>query len=101
MAKLAQKFKLVKDMVKYMKQVVQTIPITEDLTEEHRNLLSVAYKIAIANRCATWRKMSTLELREICKANLENVAAIETYKAKVLDVYDEYNRELLTISYDR
>jgi len=48
-------------MLEYMKSVVK---LGGDLSEEERNLLSVAYKNSVGSRRSAWRALSSIEERQ-------------------------------------
>lgn len=56
-AKLAEQCERYDDMAQIMKEVTEQ---GEDLTNEERNLLSVAYKNVVGARRSAWRVMSSL-----------------------------------------
>ena len=49
------------DMLDYMKKVVLS---GQELNEEERNLLSVAYKNTVGSRRTAWRALSSIEHKE-------------------------------------
>jgi len=59
-AKLAEQAERHDDMAKFMKKVTE---ISEELTNEERNLLSVAYKNVVGARRSSWRILSSIESR--------------------------------------
>lgn len=60
-AKIAEQAERYDDMVKAMKEVVK---LNKDLTQEERNLLSVAYKNVIGARRASWRIINNIESKK-------------------------------------
>lgn len=58
-AKLAEQLEMYNDMKDIMKELVQTKEGT--LTEDERNLLSVAYKNVVGQRRSAWRLATSLE----------------------------------------
>merc|ERR1711946_60169 len=62
-AKLAEQAERYDEMVESMKKVAS---MDVELTVEERNLLSVAYKNVIGARRASWRIISSIELKDIC-----------------------------------
>jgi len=59
-AKLAEQAERHDDMAKFMKHVTE---ISVELTNEERNLLSVAYKNVVGARRSSWRIISSIESR--------------------------------------
>lgn len=57
-AKLAEQAERYDDMAEYMKTVTET---GNELTNEERNLLSVAYKNVVGARRSSWRVISSIE----------------------------------------
>lgn len=57
-AKLAEQTERYEDMVKFMKEFTEASP---KLTDEQRNLLSVAYKNVVGSRRSAWRITSNIE----------------------------------------
>ncbi|XP_058489398.1 tyrosine 3-monooxygenase/tryptophan 5-monooxygenase activation protein, epsilon polypeptide 1 [Solea solea] len=76
-AKLAEQAERYDEMVDWMKCVAG---MGEELTVEERNLLSVAYKNVIGARRASWRIISSLEVKESVGPKS---AMIKLYKEKV------------------
>lgn len=56
-ARLAEQGERYEDMIKYMKEVSRT---GEELTNEERNLLSVAYKNSVGSRRTAWRTITAI-----------------------------------------
>ncbi|KAF2294140.1 hypothetical protein GH714_007830 [Hevea brasiliensis] len=83
MAKLAEQAERYEEMVQFMEKVVFSIPESDELTVEERNLLSVAYKNVIGARRASWRIISSIEQKEENRGNADHVAAIKEYRAKI------------------
>jgi len=62
MAKHAEQAERYEDMVKFMKEL--TTKETRKLTDEERNLLSVAFKNVVGARRSAWRIISAVETKE-------------------------------------
>jgi len=62
MAKHAEQAERYEDMVKFMKEL--TTKETRKLTDEERNLLSVAFKNVVGARRSAWRIISAVEQKE-------------------------------------
>ena len=82
MAKLAEQAERYDEMVEFMEKVVK-MTNTEELSDEERNLLSVAYKNVIGARRASWRIISSIEQKEESKGDEDHVATIKNYKEKI------------------
>uniref|UniRef100_A0A7S4F0T8 14-3-3 domain-containing protein n=1 Tax=Chrysotila carterae TaxID=13221 RepID=A0A7S4F0T8_CHRCT len=84
MAKLAEQAERYEEMVEYMKEVAKSV--TDDLSLEERNLLSVAYKNVVGARRASLRIITAIKQRESEKnPDGQNQAQIAAYKSKVED----------------
>lgn len=64
MAKLAEQMERFEDMTDYMKRVID---LSQDLKDEERNLLSIAYKNVVGQRRTAWRAIYAYELKEKTK----------------------------------
>ena len=60
-AKIAEQAERYDDMADAMKQVTVNLGLTELLSTDERNLLSVAYKNVVGSRRASWRVISSIE----------------------------------------
>ena len=79
-AKLAEQAERYDDMAHSMKQVTET---GIELSNEERNLLSVAYKNVIGARRASWRIISSIEQKEEHKGSEDKLGMIRTYRDQV------------------
>jgi len=81
-AKLAEQAERYDDMAYAMNAVVQC---GQCLTQEERNLLSVAYKNKVGARRSSWRIISAQckQLKESCNDQENRVKTIEEYKQKI------------------
>lgn len=93
MARLAEASERYDDMAKFTKQLVMwTDNAHVDLTEEERNLLSVAYKNVIGARRASWRIL--------CEPTDDTntfATLVESFKAKVEQELEEICSECLDL----
>ena len=64
MARLAEQTERYEDMVDWIKKYVSNV---RELTNDERNLLSIAYKNAAGSRRTAWRAISALENKEKVK----------------------------------
>lgn len=92
MAKLAEQAERYDEMVSCMKKVVKSNP---ELSVEERNLLSVAYKNVIGSRRASWRIISSIELKEEQKGNTNNVKVIKDYKKTIQIEFSDICKDIL------
>jgi len=79
-AKLAEQAERYDDMASAMRLVTEQ---GAELSNEERNLLSVAYKNAVGSRRAAWRIITSVEQKEKTKGNEENATFARTYCGKV------------------
>jgi len=77
-AKLAEQAERYDDMAASMKSVTET---SEELSNEERNLLSVAYKNVVGARRSSWRVVSSIEQR--MEGSTENKSMTKAYREKI------------------
>eukprot|EP00050_Salpingoeca_kvevrii_P005515 m.284430 g.284430 ORF g.284430 m.284430 type:complete len:244 (+) comp11140_c0_seq1:70-801(+) len=77
-AKLAEQAERYDDMAAAMKKVTEMDP---ELSNEERNLLSVAYKNVVGARRSSWRVVSSIEAKTDGSARKQNMA--KEYRAKI------------------
>jgi len=95
MAKLAEQAERYDDMVKYMKQL--TIQ-GEKLTDEQRNLLSVAFKNVVGARRSAWRIISSIEQKALDKGGDEpGKGMASAYRAEIEKELEERCQEVLQL----
>lgn len=87
-AKLAEQAERYDDMAGAMKQVTET---GVELSNEERNLLSVAYKNVVGARRSSWRVISSIEQKT--ESSEKKQAMAKEYREKV-------EKELRDICYD-
>ena len=72
------------EMVDYVIQLtMQRLNNDEELNDEERTHLSVAFKNVVGSRRASWRVLSSIQGKEDKKGNAGNVQKIRTYKGKI------------------
>lgn len=91
-AKLAEQAERYDDMVEAMKTVAMSAD-EEDLNNEERNLLSVAYKNVVGARRSAWRIISSLEQ----KAEDNHKALAAEYREKIEEELKEECGEVLNL----
>jgi 14-3-3 protein beta/theta/zeta len=89
-AKLAEQAERYDDMAAAMKEVTQTGGETE-LSNEERNLLSVAYKNVVGARRSSWRVISSIEQ----KSDAAKKSIAEEYRKKIETELKEICKEVL------
>ncbi|XP_071147160.1 uncharacterized protein [Mytilus edulis] len=81
-AKIAEQIERYDDMSKEMKSIVESGD--KPLTDEERNLLSVAYKNVVGTRRSAWRVVASLEQKAIDKKEEEKKLKLSTkYREKI------------------
>ena len=90
-SKLAEQTERFEDMLSFMKELVISSP--QELSNDERNLLSVAYKNTVGSRRTAWRALTSIEQKEDQKGGKSNVVLIKAYK-------EEIEKELNTFCYD-
>lgn len=91
-AKLGEEAERYEDMARAMKQVVQ---IGEPLSNEERNLLSVAYKNVVGARRSSWRVVSSIEQKK--EATEKAKQQVQAYREKIECELKEICQEVLDI----
>jgi len=89
-AQLAEQTERFEDMLEFMKSVVK---LGGDLSEEERNLLSVAYKNSVGSRRSAWRALSSIEERQT--GDGEKTKLIVEYRTKVEKELDKFCYDIL------
>jgi len=91
-AKLAEQAERYDDMASAMKQVTET---GVELSNEERNLLSVAYKNVVGARRSSWRVISSIEQKTDGAAKKQQMA--KEYREKVETELREICQDVLTL----
>jgi len=92
MAKLAEQAERYDDMVKYMKQLTM---MGEKLSDEQRNLLSVAFKNVVGARRSAWRIISSIEQKQSDKG--DGCTLARKYREEIEKELQERCGEVLTL----
>ncbi|EYU41131.1 hypothetical protein MIMGU_mgv1a012156mg [Erythranthe guttata] len=93
-AKLAEQAERYDEMVEAMKKVAK---MDVELTVEERNLLSVGYKNVIGSRRASWRILSSIEMKEESRGNEQNAKRIKQYRHKVESELTDICSDIMTV----
>jgi len=91
-AKLAEQAERYDDMAAAMKRVTE---MANELTNEERNLLSVAYKNVVGARRSSWRVISSIEQKT--DANERKRAMAVEYREKVEKELQDISQDVLTL----
>lgn len=78
-ARLSEQAERYEDMIKYMKMVAA---FDKELSNDERNLLSVAYKNSVKTRRDAWRTIQAIQNKEELKGNVF-LNLIQEYKDKI------------------
>jgi len=98
-AKIAEQAERYDDMAASMKQVTMLLELSELLTTDERNLLSVAYKNVVGSRRASWRVISSIETKQHSDERKKELATeyrqtiekeLNTICTEVLELLDHY-----------
>ena len=90
-ARLAEQAERYEDMVSYMKKVAGS---GQELNNEERNLLSVAYKNTVGSRRTAWRTVSAIEQKEESKGS-RFLELIRGYKSKIEHELEDICNDIL------
>jgi len=93
-AKLAEQAERYDDMSKRMEQVVKNLGDSDELSNEERNLLSVAYKNVVGARRSSWRVLSSIEAKD---KNEQKLAIIKEYRKLVEAELTKICNEVLSL----
>lgn len=91
-AKLSEQAERYDDMADAMKSVTQT---GSELTNEERNLLSVAYKNVVGARRSSWRVISSIEQKT--ESNEKRQQMAKEYRTKVEEELKTICKDVLTL----
>lgn len=99
MAKLAEQAERYDDMVKYMKELTMK---GEKLTDEQRNLLSVAFKNVVGARRSAWRIISSIQQKEQDRGDAQGLAGklASKYREEIEQELEERCTEVLYLIND-
>lgn len=97
MAKLAEQAERYDDMVKYMKELTTK---GEKLSDEQRNLLSVAFKNVVGARRSAWRIISSIEQKAADKGESQQSELAQTYRKEIEDELEKRCGEVLDLIND-
>lgn len=92
-SKLAEQAERYDDMAASMKKVTEA---GQELTNEERNLLSVAYKNIVGARRSSWRVISSIEAKT-AEGNDKKQAMVKEYKEKIEKELREICKDVLTL----
>lgn len=94
-AKLAEQAERYDDMAEAMKSVTQDFGDSSVLSNEERNLLSVAYKNVVGARRSSWRVISSIEQKSDSSDRKRDMARV--YREKIEKELNEICKDVLTL----
>ena len=93
-ARLAEQGERYEDMIKYMKDVSR---MGQELSNEERNLLSVAYKNSVGSRRTAWRTISAIQNKEENKGTSRFIDIIKGYRQKIEKELEDICNDILRL----
>ncbi|CAL8281533.1 unnamed protein product [Lota lota] len=93
-ARLAEQAERYDDMAAAMKQVTE---LNEPLSNDDRNLLSVAYKNVVGARRSSWRVTSSIEQRAVTDGNEKKLELVRAYRETIEKELDSRCQEVLSL----
>lgn len=94
MAKLAEQAERYDDMVQYMTELTK---MNQKLTDEQRNLLSVAFKNVVGARRSAWRITSSMEQRSNEKGDEKSSKLAAAYREEIEKELEKRCQEVLVL----
>ena len=91
--KLAEQAERFEDMVNFANELVK---MGKELSNEERNLLSVAYKNSIGARRTAWRALVAIEAKDQEKGG-KHVEIIKQYKKKVEQELEKIAQDVIAV----
>ena len=67
----------------YLSGLLQVTELNEPLSNEDRNLLSVAYKNVVGARRSSWRVISSIEQKTMADGNEKKLEKVKAYREKI------------------
>ena len=95
MARMAEQCERYEEMIEFVRHFISKI--SSELSEDERNILSVAFKNTVGNRRTAWRVLNSIEQKEARRGNEENKSRAAAYKEKVEAELRSYCREVLRV----
>ncbi|KAJ8338785.1 hypothetical protein SKAU_G00355710 [Synaphobranchus kaupii] len=93
-ARLAEQAERYDDMASAMKLVTE---LNEPLSNEDRNLLSVAYKNVVGARRSSWRVISSIEQKTSADGNEKKLEMVRAYREKIEKELESVCRDVLSL----
>ncbi|XP_046873811.1 14-3-3 protein eta [Hypomesus transpacificus] len=93
-ARMAEQAERYDDMASAMKQVTE---LGEPLSDDDRNLLSVAYKNVVGARRSSWRVTSSIEARVVSDDNEKKLELVRAYRETIEKELETVCQDVLTL----
>ncbi|XP_076024604.1 14-3-3 protein gamma-1 [Genypterus blacodes] len=93
-ARLAEQAERYDDMAAAMKSVTE---LNQTLSNEERNLLSVAYKNVVGARRSSWRVISSIEQKTSAEGNEKKIIMVKAYREKIEKELDDVCKDVLKL----
>ncbi|XP_051972291.1 14-3-3 protein gamma-like [Xyrauchen texanus] len=93
-ARLAEQAERYDDMASAMKLVTE---LNEPLSNEDRNLLSVAYKNVVGARRSSWRVLSSIEQKTAADGNEKKLELVHVYRETIEKELESVSQDVLTL----
>lgn len=93
-ARLAEQAERYDDMAAAMKAVTE---LNEPLSNEERNLLSVAYKNVVGARRSSWRVISSIEQKTSADGNEKKIEMVRAYREKIEKELEAVCQDVLSL----
>ena len=93
LSRMAEQSERYEEMIEFVRHFIGKCEF--ELTEDERNILSVAFKNVVGNRRTSWRVLNSIEQKEARRGNEENKARAAAYKEKVEAELRSFCREIL------
>uniref|UniRef100_A0A8C6WQ05 3-monooxygenase/tryptophan 5-monooxygenase activation protein, gamma polypeptide 1 n=1 Tax=Neogobius melanostomus TaxID=47308 RepID=A0A8C6WQ05_9GOBI len=93
-ARLAEQAERYDDMAAAMKSVTE---LNEALSNEERNLLSVAYKNVVGARRSSWRVISSIEQKTTADGNEKKIEMVRAYREKIEKELESVCQDVLNL----
>ena len=95
LSRMAEQSERYEEMIEFVRHFITKCD--SELTEDERNILSVAFKNVVGNRRTAWRVLNSIEQKEGRRNNEENKSRASVYKEKVETELRSFCREILRV----
>ena len=95
LSRMAEQCERYEEMLEFVRLFISKS--SSELSDDERNILSVAFKNVVGNRRTAWRVLNSIESKEGHRGNADHRASAAAYKEKVEAELRSYCREILRI----